>query len=776
MRKDSLFVAIMSALAGSALLVAAPIVQAGGSEPMASPAASASGGGQQSDAASGGDDNSPDSQQPKTKTLPAITVTATRRTQNIDTVPVPVTAISGYQRRMAGVQDTRELMMLAPSLYITTSGSQGSGTVIRMRGVGTSASNAGLEGSVGVFVDGVYRLREGAALQDLYDVKRIAVLRGPQGTLFGKTTSAGVISVHTNKPTFVPEAYVDLSIGNYASRVFTGVWSGPLTNDLAVRVAAHYNKRDGYIENVETGEMLSDRNRKSVRLQALWEPSNSFSMRVIADAMRKREACCAAPFAVYGPPAVLEELLGANLIPAPAYDKVATDFGPLKDNMDMSGLSAEMNWTMDWGKAKLILSNRQADTDARIDGDRTNLDLFNQPDLDHSFESRSANFTLQGEAGRVDWMTGLFYSNSDISFFSRQEFGEDTNAYLLQVLPPATPPNYYPAGTGNSLHSQQDGRSWSLYTHNIIHMPHGFNLTLGARYTSYEKDGSGFATSDVPTCKIPAFPASAKLLCGMPHYDAHYEDDATIGTVALSKDLGDHGIVYASYATGFKAGGISQFQPGSTDPVFEPETVEDYELGLKLAFPEKGLSLRTNLFLAKYDDLQINTFNGRYLFVGNAASATTKGVELAADWRIAPGFRLTGHYTYNPTEYGEDTLDETKRGMPLTNAPENAASFSFNVNQPVGSNTGFANLTARYQSEVRTGSSVDPNKLQDAYTTVNARVGLRFQNGFSVSLWGKNLTDVERYVIIYDSIVQPGNYNAFPVMPRTYGIEFRMRF
>lgn len=721
-----------------------------------------------------------DESEPRAKQLDTVVVTATRRALDIDTVPVAVTAIGGDELTDSAVRDTQSLSMLAPSLVVTTSGNEAAGAVIRMRGIGTAASNPGLEGSVGVLVDGIYRSRSGLALSDLVDIDQVEVLRGPQSTLFGKNTSSGVINIQTKKPTFTPEGYVSASFGNYDSQIFSGAWSGPLVNDkLAVRVSAQYNKRDGYLHNVVDGKSYNNRDRGLVRAQALWTPTDDFSLRLIADSVRKREECCAAPFTLYGT-SILPRFvaLGGTVVgPNQSYD-VAFD-RPVQSDVDEAGLSALMEWNLGWATMNGTLSYRDGKSFVKSDGDFSDIDLSYLPSDDSSAITRIAEVSLKGQTGIADWLVGAYYSSEDIGFDGQTIIGADAGAFLIGILPPAVPPPWYVAGTGQQLRrSRQSGHTASLYTHNILHFSHGIDLTLGLRHVEESKRGFGYTVSNTPACTRPGVPAAARILCAVPRYDAEYEDNRNVGVATIAKNLADRGSVYFTYSTGFKAGGIN-LDPGNAigaTAVFKPESVDSYELGLKTSFFDRKVFLRTALFRMDYDDVQLNTFDGIGFRISNQASARSEGAEIEADWYVAPGYKLRAGYTYNKAEYGEDTLTAALRGRQITNAPKNTGLLGLDVEQPIGSLSLFGSIAARYQSEVNTGANLNANKVQDAYTLVNARVGLRFENDFEVSLWANNLTDEYYNMIIFDTPAVAGTFNGYPGTPRTFGVEVRKRF
>lgn len=717
---------------------------------------------------------------PDAKQLDAVVVTATRRALDIDTVPVAVTAIGGDELTDSAVRDTQSLSMLAPSLVVTTSGNEAAGAVIRVRGIGTAASNPGLEGSVGVLVDGIYRSRSGLALSDLVDIDQVEVLRGPQSTLFGKNTSSGVINIQTRKPTFTPEGYVSASFGNYDSQIFSGAWSGPLVNDkLAVRVSAQYNKRDGYLHNVVDGKSYNNRDRGLVRAQALWTPTEDFSLRLIADSVRKREECCAAPFTLYGA-SILPRFvaLGGTVIgPNHSYD-VAFD-RPVQSDVDEAGLSALMEWNLGWATMNGTLSYRDGKSFVTSDGDFSDIDLSYLPSDESSAITRIAEVSLKGQTGIADWLVGAYYSSEDIGFDGQTIIGADAGAFLIGVLPPAVPPPWYVAGTGQQLRrSRQTGHTASLYTHNIFHFSHGIDLTLGLRHVEESKRGFGYTVSNTPACTRAGVPAAARILCAVPRYDAEYEDNRNVGVATIARNFADRGSLYFTYSTGFKAGGIN-LDPGNAigaTAVFMPESVDSYELGLKTSFFDRKVFLRTALFRMDYDDVQLNTFDGIGFRISNQASARSEGAEIEADWYVAPGYKLRAGYTYNKAEYGEDTLTAALRGQQINNAPKNTGLLGLDVEQPIGSLSLFGSIAARYQSEVNTGANLNANKVQDAYTLVNARVGLRFENDFEVSLWANNLTDEYYNMVIFDTPAVAGTFNGYPGTPRTFGVEVRKRF
>jgi outer membrane receptor protein involved in Fe transport len=211
-----------------------------------------------------------------------IIITAQGRRQVLQDVPIAVTAVGGDEMKNSGATDIRQLNQLAPSLLVSSTGSEANGSA-RIRGIGTVGDNPGLESSVAVFIDGVYRSRTGVGLDELGEIDRVEVLRGPQGTLFGRNASAGLINIITKKPRFTPEVYGEATVGNYNLRRLSGGITGPLTSTLAGRLDAVWVKRDGFYNDPANHTTINNRNRFFTRGQLLYQPDDKLSVRLIGD-------------------------------------------------------------------------------------------------------------------------------------------------------------------------------------------------------------------------------------------------------------------------------------------------------------------------------------------------------------------------------------------------------------------------------------------------------------------------------------------------------------
>ena len=273
-----------------------------------------------------------------------VVVTATKREQTLQEIPVAVSVVSGTDIQESQVLDVKDLQFLVPSLKITQLQTSGNTNFI-IRGFGNGANNAGIEPSVGVFIDGVYRSRSAAALNDLPNVERIEVLRGPQSTLFGKNASAGVISVVTAPPSLDEvSGSASITIGDYSQVLVKGDVNGPITDTVGVSLSGTYNVRDGYYDNLVDGRALGDIDRSGVRGQMYFEPSDNFSLRLIGDFSQLDELCCGAANLSTGPTTPAIFLAGGNLVPeAPFAYEGYFDASPV-NRFESSGVSGQFDW------------------------------------------------------------------------------------------------------------------------------------------------------------------------------------------------------------------------------------------------------------------------------------------------------------------------------------------------------------------------------------------------------------------------------------------------
>jgi outer membrane receptor protein involved in Fe transport len=500
-----------------------------------------------------------------------IIVTATRRSEALSDVPIAVSAVTGDTLEKTGATDVRALGQVAPSLLVSGATSEVNFSA-RIRGIGTVGENPGLESSVGLFIDGVYRSRTGVGLSELGDIERVEVLRGPQGTLFGRNSTAGLINIVTKGPelgTFAGKGSV--SYGNYDYWRVDGMLNAPLGDKTAVRLDGVWQKRDGFIENVTAGEPdINDRDRWLVKGQLMFEPSETMSFRLIADYSKREENCCGGvllnpvrnltrgpdgfPVASANTLLPLLQLLGANHQVPPTGEsfvrRQSTTPGVTyrSDTKDW-GVSGELDWDLGLGTLTSITAYRDYKNAQGQDADFSTLDILRRTDLDRRFRLFTQELRLQGEAfdGRLDWLVGGYYANEkldvddDIVYGANYErFANCIAAATLSAanlnpasatcsnLPAASFPGFqgFAAllgaarlnGTGNNGSTfHQRSTNYALFTHNSFDIiEDALTLTVGARYTHEKKTLTGdanFTNTLCPAIVNSPFQALASLAC-----------------------------------------------------------------------------------------------------------------------------------------------------------------------------------------------------------------------------------------------------------------------
>ena len=639
-----------------------------------------------------------------------IVVTAQKREQSLQDVPIVVTTVSGELLKDAGVRDIRDLTVLTPGLTVTSTSNE---TVVtaRVRGVGTVGDNPGLESSVGVVIDGVYRPRNGVSFGDLGQVSRIEVLKGPQGTLFGKNTSAGVINVITAGPTRDFQAEGEATYGNYDQWGLTGSVSGPLSDVAAGHLFVGARQRDGYQKIVtgpgpRTERRDNDQDFWTVRGQLLLTPIDQVDIRIIADFTKRNESCCVGTQLFVGQ-AANSRANFINAVRPGSLDTTSTPFDrqgyanrPTDQDVEDKGVSAEINWDLGSGlKLTSITAIRNWRTETGQDSDFTAADLVYRPaggDNFVQFGQLSQEVRLAGDAydGRFNWLVGAFYANEDLKSRSVLNYGTDYYAYFagrvlsgVPALIGLTPGTIFQAGNGSDDRYTQSSETVALFTNNSFAITDQLELTVGLRFTRDEKKLFSRYTTTGASCDQAeaAFGSLAGLvgqatattivggLClnaqnndfdELGTYRQKRTEEEFSGTAKLAYRWNRDLMTYASYSRGYKAGGFNldreqQILVTATGPNFtaDPDTsfrgefVDSYELGAKTSWFNRTLMLNVAAFYQKFTDFQLNTFVGTAFVVETLPEVVSKGVDL--DFIYLPpidGLTLQGGVTYAETE------------------------------------------------------------------------------------------------------------------------------
>lgn len=459
-----------------------------------------------------------------------IIVTATLREASVQDIPVAVTAVAPETLERQGVADIKTLSAITPSFNIQSSQTETQGTSIRIRGVGTTGNNTGLESSVGVFIDGVYQSRPGVALGDLVDLERLEVLRGPQGTLFGRNTSAGALNITTRKPNMTEvEGFMNASYGNYKFMNLQAGVGGPVSDTVGARVSGSWRKRDGYLKSA-TGAESNNRDRYMLRGQLYFEPSSDVSFRLLADYSKVNEDCCdavivreteLAPYFVGPVGAFAGHGLtsdGVDQSGNSALQNLSTNGEVFHNDAKQWGLSGELKWNLGGAKLTYIGSYRDFSSTSTQESDFTSLKIFTvgaggsasragiHPNGD-DIKTMTHELRLQGAAldDKLDWLVGGFYGKEDIVSFGTMTAGPDFQravsagnfGALAGVNPLYTLTALGNGGTPVEINGayavnrfDQKATTFSFFTHNVFSLTDKLSLTFGARYVDEKKVAS----------------------------------------------------------------------------------------------------------------------------------------------------------------------------------------------------------------------------------------------------------------------------------------------
>jgi len=772
-----------------------------------------------------------DAAEPETKTEPEakkkvgveeIIVTATKREVSIQDVPIAMSAFTGSDLEQRGVTELTSLQQISPSLAVYGSNSTTNGGTLRIRGVGTTGNNPGLEGAVGSFIDGVYRSRSGLMFGELVDIERIEVLRGPQGTLFGKNTTAGAVHVITKRPEFEWHGGGEFKVGNFDQTSGNASITGPLVDEkLAFRLSSFWTHRDGYYSDINSGDLFEERDRKGVKGQLLFNVTDSFDFRLIGDWTERKESCCPATYRFLGPTAPAVAALGGTQAVGFGSDsskvRVGTNPDPYENVSDW-GLSGEANWELGIGKLTSITAWRDNRVYRGQDIDFSSADIVRPQGNNQTFENFSEEVRLVGSSGSLDWLLGLYGYTERIRQDEDIRFGTQAEPYIDLVTGGAFSASSFPAGDGVGSDFRQNTSGWSVFTHNTFHITDPLSFTAGIRWSDENKRGK-MTNNGAPTNQIvndadfcddsPRFVSLQRSFCDNASAEASRREREWTGTFSFGYAFTDDLNSYIGYSRGYKAGGFNLDRqsnelllsppnpPGTLKGVFEfdPEFVDQYEVGMKSRFLDDRVTLNLAAFYSKYKGFQLNTFTGLGFFISNVPDMVSQGVEFESAVVLIEGVYLTFGGTYAVARYGKGSdwdrafTDPHTGALPpptrdvqgkiITQAPRFQGSGSLNVEQPIPGTswTWLMNSNVSYRSKHSTGSDLHPLKAERAYWLLNGQLGIRSPDQrWSLVLWGENLTNKRYATIIADTPFQTGSFSAFMGTPRLYGLTARYAY
>ena len=758
-----------------------------------------------------------------------IIVTANKREQTLQDIPVSVTVTTGDTISKAAIQDIIDLQSVVPTLRVSQLQSS-TNTSFAIRGFGNGSNNEGIEPSVGVFIDGVYRSRAGSSISDLPRLERVEVLSGPQSILFGKNASAGVISIITPKPSGETGGYIEASLGNMGYKNTKALFESAISEDLSFDVSGNMTQRDGYFTNVAGGAAMNERARWGVRGQVSWTPRDNTEVRIIADYDSIDEVCCGTSNLINGATGGVIFALGGALVPEqPFAYRIATDIDPFNE-VENGGISAQIDVDYESFVLTSITSQRFSDTFEALDIDFTSAPLTQTSpnDLNVDTFTQEIRLTSTGD-GNLDWMVGAFYFNETVDYTSEVLWGPQARNYFDFLVAGLGAPGAlgaieggfgFPAGTffANGTGAQdtfsQDDQASSLFGQFDWLLNEQLTLTAGFNYTEAKKE---VTVSQVNTNVFASLPASllgglAALQSSLPPVvnlpnaieDNTSDDSDTTYTLRLAYDVNDNVNIYGSYATGFKASswnlsrdsgpnaadlaalqaaGLTTNAPNlSAGSRFaDPEESEVYELGLKAVF-ESG-SFNMAIFDQTIKGFQSSIFNGTGFELRNAGMQSTKGVEFDLVYYPVESLRLGFAGTLLDPLYDE-FVGGGFEGADLSGTKpagihEVSLSLSALYDFRLGNNDAYARADYQYADEVIIVDNIPPAVAAIATREIgslNMSTGMNTQSGLNLSIWARNVTNDEYMTSGFPTPAQAGSFNIYPNLPRTFGITARKSF
>jgi iron complex outermembrane receptor protein len=778
-------------------------------------------------------DSAPAPARASTLQLEETLVTANRRVENLQEVPMSVSAFTDEFFKDTGVTSLAGLEQYTPSLKITT-GTDSRSTSIRIRGIGSVGTNIGIDPSVGVFIDGVYQGRAGMSISDLVDIERVEVLRGPQGTLYGKNTAAGAISIMTKKPSEEFESEVRLTYNTDNRAEVHAMANIPLgTPGLAMRLTGFGVNGDHLYDNTFTGESVNDANKWGVKSRFLVDTDATSvdggfgEFLLTLDYTKEDTDCCALATIDYEgfstlnapqlntPSAQLQQLLGLNAAGKPILEYIAfedsagysppkadpfgDDYwldGEVRNEVEVGGVALE--WNLDLANddsITFINAWRHYESDSAYDGDFTAYDAV-LGDTDINLDQYSSELRLTSPGGDVlDYQGGLYAYYSETDSVGRVSMSKALvdNIPLIGLV--------FPEGTENTDNNDYTTTSFAAFGQLTWNYSDSISATLGLRYTYEEKDREG---SQLTT---PVSPIDIPPIAGPDiYYDESRSDSNVSPSLNVRYFVTPDIMTYVSVSQGFKSGGFNQRREAEgSNGEFDEETATNYELGWKTSWQDRRLQFNGTLYYVDYDDFQSQAFDGSTIKVTNAGSMESYGAELelvfipAADLMagVAAGYN---HAEYQDFDNGQCTVNQTfekyyieedaqfgapglfstcsqdLEGEDLDNAPTWTVSSYLQYTYSLSDNLlGIVRAEHNYIDSFYLDQDLDPTLENDAVNLVNLRFTLtNIENTWEAALWGQNMLDEDYYAFGIDIPVL-GGFAGVVAPDAVYGITVTFR-
>lgn len=737
--------------------------------------------------------------------LEEIIVTAQKREESLQETPVSVSAFTAEAIIDRGIANIADLADFTPNLiFDTTSPISGlsSGAVVFIRGIGNTDFSLTTDPGVGLYVDGIYMSRSVGGVLDVLDVERIEVLRGPQGTLFGRNTIGGAISISSRSPADEFRGDIELSGGNQGRLYVRASVDIPFSESLRSTFAVSSKNRDGYVDRLLVGDELGDEDRLSFRAKMVFEPNDVWDFELSFDATKIDEQSAASTILGFTPGAgtlgyalAIFGDIPSGLADLNQYILDGTDesfaTGVSGTELDIWGVSLITTYHASSFDIKYTVAVRDTEGEFFRDPDNTPFTITEtlNPDYDHEQTSHELQVTATAFNGRLKYVGGLYYF---------KEKGTD-NVFVPVFLPAADPPGSanlvagFPAGISNF--ADVDNSSKAAYLQVTWDLGEVFSVTGGVRQT---RDKKGFVYTqyigaDIDGNPLPFFPGAVNedgvftpgLLPLVGNGSGSTETSFSQPTFKFGVDarLSDRSLLYYSFSQGFKSGGFVLRYVESVPDIrtFEPETVDTHEMGLKWQGFDDRVRINSAVFYSDYKDVQVTFFDrlGGPI-TANAGTVDIKGFELEFTALLSDRVQLDLGYGYMDTKYKKInaipglslSIDETAK---LVNTPENTFNMGLQYTVPLGANELAFRVDYSYTDDIFNDSQNSPFLFQKAYSTWNASTWFSIGESTDLVAFVKNLTD-ERFIESGDSNFGLGFHEANFNRPREYGLTIRYRF
>jgi len=740
-----------------------------------------------------------------------VVVTAQKREQTLSEVPISLAVLDGEFLGNAGVDDFSKAASFIPNLNFQQ-GFDRSEVAVSIRGLTSGTSNPGIDPSVGFFLDGVYIARPAALTGKFLGVERLEVLRGPQGTLYGRNTSAGAVNIYTKDPGNEFEAEVKAGYGNFGEYSFGGTVSGPFGGQTGgVLLSGFYSEGDTYLDNVATGDPLGKREDYGLFAKLLLDPTDRLGLALSLDYSESATSAAGIVgafqkhpqdlFAVFGAarmnPALAGFVRGVQDVPVDSFGReVGRSDEPQADDLEQFGLALTIEYDLPFGTLTSITSYRDSEDYAAVDPDLSPMDIFltsvRNEDQQVSQELRVAS----SGASRFNYLLGLYYFDSEFTVETQTEFGVPLFRGFV-----STPQR------ANSIASQE-AEAFALFGQLTFDLSDALTLTYGFRFNDEKKASVIDQNPDPGIRRGSGIPFPLQFLV-LPGHENDVSDDDFISTLNLNWELGQASNIYLSYAEGLKSGGVNANIVLNTDSLtFEKETSTNYELGFRSTLAP-GTRVSAALFFTEFDDLQIATFdptNPSNIIVANAGAAEIFGVEADMVWMVNEHLEFNAAIAYNDSEYKDTRLPGTRlgghpalpglslnlpdpmkdvSGQALGRAPKWSLSIGGQVDFGLSDDVrGMLRADYSHSSSQFLDPILSPQSEIDGYGVVNVRANLFSENdGWRVTLFANNLFDEDYYTQLIASpgaaalLVNPmvATWIGAQGLPRTYGVELSWR-